>query len=200
MPKKDPRVDAYIAKAPAFAQPILKQLRKVIHCSCPDVEETLKWNSPFFMYEGLLCHMAAFKEHCAFGFWKGSLIFGKDRRREAMGNFGRLTALSDLPSERELSGYIKKAMELNDAGIKHPARSVPRKSARALEVPAYFKAAIAKNRKAASIFESFSYSHKKEYVEWVVEARRDETRERRLKTAVAWLAQGKPRHWKYANC
>ena len=125
MGTQDPRVDAYITKSAAFAKPILNHLRKLVHAGCPDVEETWKWSFPHFMYKGMLCSMAAFKQHCAFGFWKGSLIFGKDggkKAEEAMGHFGRITSLSELPGQRVLLGYIKKAVELNDAGIKIPKK------------------------------------------------------------------------------
>ena len=200
MPKEDPRVDAYIAKAADFAQPILKHLRKVVHTACPDVQETLKWSMPHFDYKGMLCGMAAFKQHCTFGFWKGELIFGnRKEEEEAMGQFGRLTNLSDLPSDRVLVGYVKKAVELNDAGIKKekPPRPKVRKE---LAVPDYFIAALKKNKKALTTFEGFTYSHKKEYLEWITEAKREETRAQRIKTAIEWMSQGKSRHWKYANC
>jgi uncharacterized protein YdeI (YjbR/CyaY-like superfamily) len=192
MAKKDPRVDAYIKRARPFAQPILKHLRKIAHTGCPDVEETIKWQSPFFEHQGIICFMAAFKEHCAFGFWKGALIFGKENEG-AMGHFGRITAISDLPSEKELIGYVRKAAELNEAGVK---RSRPRVKQK-INVPSDLKAALQKSAKARKTFEDFSYSHKKEYVDWITDAKRDETRKRRLQTAIQWMAQGKPQNWKY---
>ena len=200
MPKEDPRVDAYIAKAADFAQPILKHLRKVVHTACPDVQETLKWSMPHFDYKGMLCGMAAFKQHCTFGFWKGELIFGnRKQEEEAMGHFGRLTNLSDLPSDRVLVGYVKKAVELNDAGIKKEKSPRP-KVRKELAVPDYFIAALKKNKKALTTFEGFTYSHKKEYLEWITEAKREETRAQRIKTAIEWMSQGKRRNWKYENC
>src|SRR5262245_6764703 len=124
MAARDPRIDAYIAKSAEFARPILAHLREVVHAACPDVEETMKWSFPHFQYKGMLCSMAAFKEHCAFGFWKSSLVLGEGHEAEkAMGQFGRITKLSELPSKKVLSGYIKKAMELNDAGVKSPTRA-----------------------------------------------------------------------------
>ena len=201
MPKKDPRVDGYIAKAAPFAQPILKHLRKLVHAECPDVEETLKWSMPSFLYKGILCGMAAFKEHCTFGFWKHDLVVGDQgapRAEEAMGTFGRITKLSDLPNDKVLLGYIRKAVELNDAGIKKPAR--PKRPREELKIPSSLKLALKANKKALETFEQFSYSHKKEYVEWITEAKRDETRDKRLATAIIWIAEGKPRNWKYANC
>ena len=201
MPKKDPRVDAYIAKSADFAKPILKQIRKIVHAGCPEAEETIKWQFPTFMYKGMLCGMAAFKEHCTFGFWKHALIFDSKRKEEesGMGQFGRITSLADFPADKVLLGYIKAAMRLNDEGIKVPKPAKPKKKIE-LVVPDYLSAALKKNKKACETFENFSYSHKKEYVEWLTEAKREETREKRLETTVAWLAEGKARNWKYMNC
>ena len=201
MPKKDPRVDAYIARSAVFAKPILKHIRRLVHAGCPEVEETIKWQFPSFMYKGLLCGMAAFKEHCTFGFWKHALIVKSNRKEEegGMGQFGRITSLSDFPSDKVLLGYIKEAMRLNDEGIKVPKPTQPKKR-KELAVPDYLSAALKRNKKAFETFENFSYSHKKEYVEWLTKAKRDETREKRLETTIAWLAEGKPRNWKYMNC
>lgn len=196
--REGPRVDAYIAAAAPFAQPILKRLRKIVHAGCLDVVETMKWSMPHFDYKGGLCGMAAFKAHCSFGFWKASLIFGADAEaeREAMGNFGRITALSDLPSDKVLIAYVRKAVELNEAGVKSPTRSKPRKK-EPVEVPDYLTVALKKNRKALAVFEAFRPSHQREYVEWLTEAKRDATRHQRLATAIEWMAEGKPRNWKY---
>jgi uncharacterized protein YdeI (YjbR/CyaY-like superfamily) len=199
MAKKDPRIDRYISDAAPFAQPILKHLRKLIHTACPDVGETMKWSMPFFMYKGMLCNMAAFKEHCSFGFWKSKLILGDNAKDDGMGHFGRITSLSALPPDRELLGYIKEAVRLNDTGAKVPARSKPKEKT-PLVIPDFFSAALGQNKKAQEAFENFSYSHQKEYVEWLAEAKRDETRSKRLETTLAWLTEGKPRHWKYQNC
>ncbi len=200
MGKLDSRVDAYIAKSADFAKPILQHLRKIVHSACPDVEETLKWNHPSFMYKGILCYMAAFKQHSAFGFWKGSLIFGRDSKsaEAAMGQFGRMTRVSDLPSDKILRGYIKAAMKLHDEGVKTPVRA-RKKSKAALIVPGYFISALKKNRRAASTFESFSPSNKREYVEWITQAKGEETRKRRLGQAIEWMAEGKSRNWKYMS-
>ena len=138
--------------------------------------------------------MAAFKQHCAFGFWKGSLIFGADNKG-AMGHFGRITSVDDLPNEKQLIGFVRKAAELNEAGVK---KSRPRSRAKQkVSVPSDMKAALQKNSKATTTFENFSYSHKKEYVDWIKDAKRNETRKRRLQTAIQWLAQGKSQNWKY---
>ena len=201
MGKKDPRVDGYIARSADFARPILTHIRKVVHAACPEVEETLKWSSPHFMYKGMLCGMASFKEHCAFGFWKEALL--RDRLEglaaaggPAMGQFGRITAVSDLPDEKTLRRLIEAAAELNDRGIKSPAKTRP-KGDHQLKVPGYFMAALRKNRKALAAFEGFSYSNKKDYVEWVTGAKGEETCRRRLDTSVAWMAEGKVHNWKY---
>lgn len=198
MGTRNPRVDEYIAKTAPFAQPILRYLRDLVHEACPEVEEEMKWSMPNFMYKGILCNMAAFKAHCAFGFWKSSLVLGKIEK-EAMGSFGRITLIDDLPPKRTLIGYIKEAKRLNDEGIAKPTE---KKSAekKKLVVPPYFLAAVKKNKKAWAVFDAFSYSHKKEYVEWVSEAKTEDTRQRRLATTVAWLSEGKSRNWKYERC
>ena len=120
MGKRDPRVDAYIKKAAPFAQPILTEIRETVHASCPDVEEAMKWSFPHFLYKGMLCGMASFKEHAAFGFWKGSLVVDRGKGIDAMGQFGRITTRKDLPSKRVLAGYVKKAAALNEQGVKVP--------------------------------------------------------------------------------
>jgi uncharacterized protein YdeI (YjbR/CyaY-like superfamily) len=197
MGKRDPRVDAYIAKSADFAKPILTYLRDVVHETCPEVEETMKWSFPHFMYEGMLCSMASFKEHCAFGFWKGSLIVGDDdgKSAEAMGHLGRITKLSDLPPKKVLAGYIRKAMALNESGAKVAPK--PKRARKELAVPDYLTAALKKNKKALTTFESFSPSHRREYIEWITEAKGEDTRQRRLEQALEWMSEGKPRNWKY---
>jgi uncharacterized protein YdeI (YjbR/CyaY-like superfamily) len=201
MGTRDERIDAYIARSAEFARPILKHLREVVHGACPEVEETMKWSFPNFMYKGILCSMASFKEHCAFGFWKGSLILNKegDYTKDGMGHLGRLTKLSDLPSKKVLTGYIKEAMKLNDTGVKSPTRSKP-KAPKEVVVPQDLTSGLSKNKKALATFEKFSPSHKREYIEWITEAKTEATRTRRLETAIEWMAEGKPRNWKYMNC
>ena len=201
MGTRDERIDAYIAKSAEFARPILVHLREVVHAACPEVEETMKWSFPNFMYKGILCSMAAFKEHCAFGFWKGSLVLKQegDDARDGMGHLGRLTKLSDLPSKKVLTGYIKDAMKLNDAGVKSPTRSKPKRPKEVI-VPHELTSALGQNKKALATFEKFSPSHKREYIEWITEAKTEATRTRRLETAIEWMAEGKPRNWKYMNC
>lgn len=198
MATKDPRIDAYIAKSAGFAKPILKHLRKVVHAGCPQVEETMKWSMPHFDYKGVMCGMAAFKEHCAFGFWKEGLVLGGNKATEStgMGSFGCIKSLGDLPDEKTLISYVRKAAALNDAGIKAPGRTKPKKRA-PLEVPADFTGALKKNAKARKTFENSSPSHQREYIEWITEAKREETRKVRLATSIQWLSEGKARNWKY---
>ena len=200
MGTRDPRVDAYIEKAQPFAKPILKHLRSVVHSACPDVEETMKWSFPHFDYKGIFCAMAGFKQHCTFGFWKGSLLRGRVKGmpaggEESMGQFGRITSLADLPSERTLKAIVKAAAKLNDENVVVPRRKAKPKPP--LKVPAYFTAALRKNKEALAAFDAFPPSHRREYVEWVTEAKTEETRARRLATALEWIAEGKGRNWKY---
>jgi uncharacterized protein YdeI (YjbR/CyaY-like superfamily) len=199
MGKRDPRVDAYIAKAGDFAKPILTRLRDAVHASCPEVEEDMKCRFPHFMYKGMLCSMASFKEHAAFGFWKGALVVGSESKNaEAMGHLGRLTAVSDLPTKTVLAGYIRKAVALNDEGVRVP-RATTRAAPKAVRLPADLAAALNKSRKARAAFAAFSPSHKREYIEWITEAKSAGTRARRLQTAIEWMAEGKPRNWKYVR-
>jgi len=192
MARKDPRVDAYIAKSAKFAQPILKRLRALVHAGCPDVVETTKWSFPHFEYKGVLCSMAAFKEHCAFGFWNRAMkIPGK---KGAMGQFGSIKALSDLPADKVMLGYIREAARLNEIGRKvGPIR----RKLKPLPVPPELRAALKENPPALARFESFSPSHRREYNEWIGEAKTDETRRNRTETAIGWIAEGKSRNWKY---
>ncbi len=200
MGTKDPRVDAYIAKSAEFARPILQHLRQLVHEACPEVQETIKWSFPNFEYKGPFCNMAAFKQHCSFGFWKHKLLFpgqpGKEE--EAMGQFGRIASMKDLPKDQVLLGYVRKAKRLNDEGVKLPPRATTPK--KPVVVPAFLAAALKQSPPARAAFDNFSPSHKREYVEWLTEAKTEATRQRRLETALAWLAEGKPRNWKYMNC
>lgn len=199
MGTKDPRVDDYINKSAEFAKPILLHLRTLIHKNCPDVEETIKWGFPHFMYKGILCSMASFKQHCAFSFWDQMMKRSEElkaKSSEAMGQFGRITTLSDLPKPTVLASQIKQAMKNRDLGVKPPPR--PRSTEKKeLEVPAVLTAALKKNKKALATFEKFSHTNKKEYVDWINEAKSDATRGKRLETAVEWMAEGKIRNWKY---
>ena len=198
--KKNPRLDDYIANAAPFARPILKKLRKVVHAGCPTVEETVKWGHPAFDYKGPIAGMAAFKAHCTFGFWKHSLIEKKLGKipmgdQKAWGTFGRISDVKQLPSEAKMIQYVKFAAELNDQGIKVARKKPP--ANRTVDVPDDLTTALIRDGKAVANFDAFSYSHKKEYVDWINEAKTPGTRRRRLETAVEWIAEGKGRNWKY---
>jgi len=197
MGKKTKQVDAYIAKSPVWAQPILTSLRATVHEACPEVEEELKWSAPAFMYHGIMCGMVAFKNHCAFHFWKGDLVMGErePRGEGAAVQFGKFTSVKDLPSKKELHKYIKKAMEVNESGATLPTRSTKPKPVLAMRGEAM--TAIRKNKKALTTYEKFSPSHQREYIEWILDAKTDDTRNRRIAQAVEWMAEGKPRNWKY---
>lgn len=202
VPKRDPRVDAYIAEAAPFAQPILRHLRNLIHRGNPALTETIKWNCPFFLYEEtLFCSFAAFKSHAGLNFhhqgMEDLLTRRLGRTNEAMGLLGRLTQLSDLPADGVLLGYIKTATKLHDSGQPRRPKSTPRPPP---PVPADLSDALKRNPKAAGNWTGFSSSARREYIEWIAGAKRPETREKRLLTTVEWVAAGKPRNWKYQNC
>ena len=199
MGTRDARVDAYIAKQKDFAKPVLAHIRDLVHALCPAADEEIKWGAPFFMYAGApMCQMAAFKEHAALGFWKAALIDGippnANNGGESAGNFGRLKTVKDVPSRKVLAPLIKAAMKLNDEGVAVPKKKVARPE---LEMPVELTVALAKNRKAKTAFEAFPPSHRREYVEWIAEGKREETRAKRVAQAVEWMAEGKSRNWKY---
>jgi hypothetical protein len=198
MATKDPRIDAYIAKSGDFAKPILTRLRRVIHTACPDVEEGLKWSHPHFDYKGIFCGVAAFKSHCTFGFWKHALLVRQGvlpKGDKAWGQFGCLRSVKDLPSDAALARIIKAAAKLNDEGVAVPRRAPKAKPP--LKTPADLAAALRRNARAGATYAAFSPSAKRDYVEWIIEAKTAETRTRRLATAVNWMAAGKRRNWKY---
>ena len=196
MPTTDPRVDAYIERANDFAKPILTRTRAMVHEACPEVVETIKWSSPFFDYKGqMMCAMAAFKEHCSLIFWKASLIEGVPPNGDkSRGSFGRITSVKELPSKKVFTGFIKAAMALNDAGVtvKRPKFTKPE-----AKVPKELAAALKRNKKASSVFANFSPGQRREYCEWIDEAKREDTRTKRVAQAVEWIAEGKTRNWKY---
>ena len=200
----DSRIDAYIAKAAPFAHPILTQLRALVHRGCPNVVETMKWSHPSFVYDGkILCGMAAFKAHCSFGFWHQDMqaLLAKNGHAgaEGMGSFGKLASLADLPNDRTLLGYIQAAVGLNASNA--PTRPRPARKPKAeATVPVDLAGALKKNKLAAAAFAAFSPSQRREYVEWITEAKQEQTRQKRLDTTLEWLAEGKTRNWKYMNC
>lgn len=196
---RDARIDAYIARAAPFARPMLEHLRTRVHAACPAAEESIKWGMPHFLYRGeILCGMAAFKGHASFGFWRGTQVTGEGGDAgEAMGQFGRLTSLADLPDDAALDALIDKAKALIDSGAKAPTARKPRP---ALDMPDDFRVALDANPQAARQFEDFAPSKRRDYIEWVVEAKRAETRQKRIAQSVDWIAEGKARHWKYEGC
>jgi len=201
MPNKDPRVDAYIEKSADFAKPVLTHLRKLVHKASPNISETVKWGMPAFDYKGIVCGIAAFKEHCTFGFWKQSLLDfdGFSTEKTAMGSFGRITSKKDLPPDDVLIKLVQQAVELNENGVK-VQKAKPAVSKKELVIPDYLTAALKKNKAAQTTFDNFPPSCKKEYVQWITEAKTEPTREKRLATTIEWLSEGKRRNWKYENC
>ena len=199
MPTVDPRVDAYIEKSADFAKLILRHIRKLVHKACPDIQETMKWSFPHFDHKGTVCSMASFKQHCALGFWKQSLMEQDafPAEKTAMGSFGRITSVKDLPPDKVMVALIHQAVELNEKGIKVAKKPVDKKE---LVVPADLTKALSKNKSAKAAFDKFSYSHKKEYVQWIEEAKTEPTRNKRLATTVEWLSEGKSKNWKYEAC
>ena len=207
MGSKDPRVDAYIARAAPFAQPLLSTLRERVHAACPEVRETIKWGMPFFEHgEHILAHMAAFKQHCGFGFWRGRNVVDLGKTDEAMGQLGRITGPADLPPVREFKALVQAAMARAEGlaaappnATKNAAKNTAKKVASrgAPEVPADLAAALAKSPTARLHYQAFAPSKQRDYVEWVTEAKREATRASRIEQAVVWLAEGKARHWKY---
>ena len=203
MSSKDKRIDAYIEKSQPFAKPIMKKLRQLIHKGIPEIEETIKWGMPFFEYKGTVCSFASFKQHATFGFWKyrllndpkGHLQEVSNRGGEAMGNFGRITGIKDLPSDKVMINFLKQAKRLNEEGIKLPNKK--KASPKELKIPDYFTKALKKNKSAEKTFNNFPYSHKKEYIEWITEAKTEPTRIKRLNNSIDWLSEGKSRNWKY---
>lgn len=207
MGNRDPRVDAYLDKAPEYAKPILEHLRALVHDTCPDVEETWKWSFPVFLYHGaMLCGLAAFKKHCSFGFWKASIMPDDDKiletaEKSGMGNLGNIKTLKDLPSDKILKKYLKVAMRLNEDDIKVPRKpKLTEKEKKELVVPGYFTKALKANKAAQKVFDAFSYSHRKEYIQWFEEAKTELTRDKRVAQALEWIENGKGRNWKYEKC
>lgn len=199
MASRDPRVDAYIEKQAAFARPILEHLRAAIHRTSPDAEETIKWGMPFFTLNGQpLANMGAFKAHASFGFWRGRELTGAGEDKDGMGQFGKLASIADLPDEAALDALIRQAAALIESGAKKPRPA--REAKPPLEMPADLAEALAASSAAQACYDRFPLGQKREYLEWVMEAKRPETRARRIAQAVEWMAEGKTRNWKYESC
>lgn len=196
---RDPRIDDYIAKAAPFARPILEHVRERVHAAAPEAEETMKWSSPTFTVDGkILLGMAAFKAHAALNFWRGQELRGDAAKADAMGQFGKLTSVEDLPSDKELEALIREGAGLARTApaprkVKHEPKPEP-------GLHPEFEAALKANPKAQAMLDGFPPSARRDYLEWIVEAKQDATRSKRIATAVEWLNEGKRRHWKYQNC
>ena len=196
----DTRIDTYIEKSAAFAQPVLKHLRRLVHKACPSVEETIKWGFPHFDYNGILCNMAAFKQHCTFGFWKASIMKDPDQLlklvgKTAMGNFNKITSLKNLPPDRVLIQYIKEAVRLNEEGVSLP--STKKTAKKEIPIPEELTTALRRSKKAKEAFDRLPPGHRHEYLEWITDAKTEGTREKRIATTIEWLAEGKTMNWKY---
>ena len=197
---KDARIDAFIDKAQPFAKTILTHLRKLVHAACPEVEETIKWGMPNFGYKGMLCGLGAFKQHCAFNLFKAKLMkdsaLFEQNNADSMGQLGRITSLQDLPPDDVMIAYIQEAAKLNEKGAK-PVKAKTSTADKVLSYPAAMANALAANTKANEMFEKMSYSHKKEYAEWISEAKTETTQNKRIATMLEWLEEGKRRNWKH---
>lgn len=199
----DPRIDAYIAKSADFAKPVLEHVRELVHEVCPDVVETIKWGMPHFDYLDAMCGMASFKNHCSFGFWKATLLADpngilKLDEAAGMGSFGKMTSIKDLPKDKDLKALLREAMRLNEQGIK-AEHSTRKKTVSKPEIaePDYFSARLEKNKLAQETWRNFAPSHRREYLEWITEAKTEATREKRMDATFSQLQEGKSRHWKY---
>jgi uncharacterized protein YdeI (YjbR/CyaY-like superfamily) len=202
----NPKVDAYIAKSEPFAQPILTHIRELVHKASPEVEEAMKWSMPFFLLRGvILGHMAAFKQHCALGLWGPEMnaILNADglHSENGMGSLGKITSLKELPPDKKMLSYYRHAAELILSGQRTKSLVRTSKSVKpAPQIPAELTAALKKNKAAAKVFAAFSPSCQREYADWIAEAKRPETKAKRITQAIEWIAEGKQRNWKYQNC
>lgn len=199
----DPRVDAYIEKSASFAQPILQKLRKIILSAHPEIKETIKWGMPAYEYKGLLCSYAAFKQHAVFGFWKYKLINDPEgilgersvRGGAAMGNLGRMESINDLPKDTIIKGFVMQAIRLNEEGIvMEKPKAIPRPMP---SIPPSFSAALKQKKPAEKVWKAFTDSMKREYLEWIIEAKTELTQTKRINQSLEWIAEGKKRNWKY---
>lgn len=200
MEKYNAQVDEYIEKSPDFAKPVLNYLREIIHETCPETEEAIKWKFPAFMYKGkILCSITAFKHYCSLGFWlhqemKTIKDLETTAEKSSMFSLGKITKMEELPSKSLLKKAVKEAMELTDMGVTMK-KAAPSKTE--TEIPDYFQSALKANKKAAQVFEKASPSFRKEYIKWIMEAKTEATRSKRMEQALEWIAEGKSRNWKY---
>lgn len=199
MSKRSPGVDAYIAKAAPFARPILEKIREAFHAA-GDVDEVLKWNFPHFEHKGIVGSMAAFKGHVSWGFWKAKLMSDPKGILSPVGDTSmggsKVTSEKELPPKKVLVEYVREAIRLNEDGLK-VERPKSTRSVAPLEVPDDLAAALKKDRKARTTFDGFTEGQRRDYLEWITEAKQEATRQKRLATTLEWLAEGKQRNWKY---
>jgi uncharacterized protein YdeI (YjbR/CyaY-like superfamily) len=196
---RDPRIDVYIANAQPFARPILEKVRERVHAVIPDVEEAMKWGMPAYLVNGkILLITSAFKGHAALNFWRGQEIGDGQPKAGAMGQFGKLKSIRDLPADEELDALIREGATLAMSG---PAPRRPKQAPKPMpEMERDFAAALAKAPKAKAALDGFPPSAQREYFEWIAEAKQDSTRQKRITTAIEWLSEGKRRNWKYEKC
>ncbi|MDP9423765.1 MAG: YdeI/OmpD-associated family protein [Pseudomonadota bacterium] len=196
---RDPRIDAYITKAAPFARPILEKVRERVHVAAPEAEEAIKWGAPGFTVDGkILLMMAAFKAHAALNFWRGQEFGDGSPKAGAMGQFGRLISVDDLPPDVELDALIREAAAL--AMTAPTPRKVKHEPKPPAELHPEFAAALNANTKAKQVLDGFPPSARRDYLEWVAAAKQEATRAKRITTAIEWLNEGKKRHWKYESC
>ena len=196
---REPRVDAYIAKAAPFARPILEKVRQRVRAAAPEAEEAIKWGAPGFTVDGkILLIMAAFKQHAALNFWRGQEIGDGGPKAGAMGQFGKLTSVDDLPPDAELDLLIREAAVL--AKTAPAPRKVKHEPKPEAELHPEFASALDANPTAKAVLDGFPPSAQRDYLEWIADAKQDATRTKRIATAIEWLSEGKRRHWKYQNC
>ena len=194
------RVDEYIKNAPDFARPIMEKIRKAFHKGCPECEEAIKWGCPYFMYKGMLGGMASFKGHVSMGFWRSKemddpeKLFDTGTGAKASMCNAHFHNLKEVPTQKILAEYVKRAAKLQDTEA--PKKKATKKKI-STRIPADLAELFKKHKKAKTVFEGFAPSHKRDYIEWITEAKRDATRQKRLKTTIEWLSEGKQRHWKY---
>lgn len=193
---EDARVDEYVERAAEFARPILLHLRLLVHQACPEIDETIKWSRPFFVHRGtIIANMAAFKRHCSFGLWgPGMTPLSTDG---AGGSLARIESLAGLPEDAAIVAMVRDAIKrvgnTGAAATKGRVKAVSEDIA----VPQDLALALAEIDGAIAHFEALSPSCKREYVLWIEEAKRKETRARRVGETARWIAEGKRRNWKY---
>ncbi len=195
MGSRDKRIDAYIAKSGAFARPMMIVLRDIVHATCPEVVETIKWSRPAFDSNGIMCGMDGFKAHMAFRFWLRAELVTQGADAKTIDQLERMESIKDLPPKSKVAACIKRAMKLNAAGVKlsRPVSKAPK----AVSVPAALAAALAKKPKAKKAFDAMSLSGQREYAEWVSGAKREETKVSRIEKTVAQVLEGKALNWRY---